>query len=297
MKKHWKLGILGLLIGAIVVGYLILPKGQAVPVLPVPNGYDDLLKAAQLVVSDGRRSYDDATDAEIADLVTRNRSAIELARIGCERDCRVALEPNRNYWINHGNVQNRFKLVARVFLAEGLLAERDGRTNDAAHSYLDGIRFARCSSRGGCIVDRLIGMNCENFVADRLGGLVQMLDARTCREFCKVLEALDADTEPWEATSQRNRIYLRTISTPRERIIDWVADLERRRKGQPRRDTPRKQHADEGSLRLRYLIVHLAKRAYRLENGKTARQATQLVPSYLRAIPKDPFSQKEISLD
>lgn len=173
MKKHWEVGILELLIGAIFVGYLLLPKGQGVPVLPVPNGYDDLLKAAQLVVSEGRRSYDDATDAEIAGLVTRNRSTLELARIGCERDCRVALEPNRTYWINHCNVQNRFKLVGRVFLAEGLLAERDGRTNDAARSYLDGIRFARVSYRGGCILDRLNGMACEAFVATRLGSLVQ----------------------------------------------------------------------------------------------------------------------------
>ena len=297
MSNYWKIGILGVLVTALIVGFVLLPGHPAVPVLPVPNGYDDLLKASQVVVSDGRRSYDDASDAVLRELIAANRAALELARRGFKRDCLIVLKPDRKSWMNHGNVQNRFKLVARAFLAEGLLAERDGRSNDAARSYLDGIRFARVSYRGGSVIDRLIGLACEATVATQLGSVVPALDAQTCRESCRIIETLDAATEPWETTFYRNRAWANRISTPRERVSHWALTLARLWKGEANPDTRWEQHVDNAALKLRALVVRLAKRAYRLENGIEAHRWTDLVPRYLGTIPKDPFTGKEMSLE
>jgi hypothetical protein len=58
----------------------------------VPNGYEDLLKAAQQAVSDRHLVYGEASDEELKDLVDRNRAALTLARSGCARECRVTTD-------------------------------------------------------------------------------------------------------------------------------------------------------------------------------------------------------------
>jgi hypothetical protein len=167
--KSVGLGVLAL--GFIVICILLIAARPTTPVMPVPNGYDDFLKAAQNAVSHEHMGYGEASDAELRDLVTENRSALELARLGCQRDCRVTTDYHRSieaYMAAHMPVLGEFKKIGLAFRAEGELAEREGRTNDAARVYLDGIRFGQEVCRGGLVIDRLVGIACEAMVAERL---------------------------------------------------------------------------------------------------------------------------------
>jgi len=55
----------------------------------------------------------------------------------------------------------RLKVLARLLTDEGQLAEMENRYADAAQSYLDTIRLGNEMSRGGFIINRLVGIACE----------------------------------------------------------------------------------------------------------------------------------------
>ncbi len=43
-------------------------------------------------------------------------------------------------------------------------------------------------------------------------------------------------------------------------------------------------------------MINFAARAYELEKGKPPRNVTDLVPDYLKAVPKDPVTGKDLGL-
>lgn len=49
--------------------------------------------------------------------------------------------------------------------------------------------------------------------------------------------------------------------------------------------------------RRRQLMLNLASRAYELEHGKRPLRVEELVPSYLRAVPKDPETGTNLALN
>jgi hypothetical protein len=90
----------------------------------------------------------------------------------------------------------RVKKLALAFRTEGELAEQEGKTNEAARVYLDGIRFGQEVCRGGLLIDRLVGIACEAITLAPWNTLVWDLDATTCRELAHGLELQEATREP-----------------------------------------------------------------------------------------------------
>jgi len=206
MNNRWKWSLLGLAGAALATAFFMaIRKPPLPPALPVSNGYDDLVKATGQVVSEGR-AYRDVSDAELRDLVRQNREVLESVRAACQRECRAPIVYDRGSWNNQSHILAGFKWLARAFWAEAVLAEREGRTNDAARIYVDGIRFGQEIGHGGRLIDRLVGMSCQSLLLPSLTNLVQNLDAQTCRELAGLLESMDLRSEPWEATVRRERI-------------------------------------------------------------------------------------------
>jgi hypothetical protein len=298
MKKHWKLGILGVLIGAIVVGYLLRPQRPTAPVLPVPNGYEDLLKAAQQAVSDRHLTYGEASDAELKDLVDRNRAALSLARAGCARECRVTTDYKLAasvYAAQHMPVLAQFKKLALAFRAEGELAEREGKTNDAARVFLDGVRFGQEVCRGGLLLDRMVGIATERINLDPLRGLVADLDAATCREAARALEQMEVKREPIEGTRNEERIWAARVGSLQERIGLQIVRIVRPKDY----NAPWEKSASklaEVQTQSRELTLQLAARTYELDKGMAPSRVADLVPAYLQSIPKEPVTGAEMTL-
>ena len=61
------------------------------------------------------------------------------------------------------------KRLAHLLTDEGRLREMENGSADAAHSYLDAIRFGNEMSRGGFIINRLVGVACEAIGGGPLG--------------------------------------------------------------------------------------------------------------------------------
>jgi hypothetical protein len=288
-----------LVLSFVVICFLVFPKRAARPALPVPNGYEDFLKAAQNAVSHEHRAYGEGNDTEIRNLVTENHVALDLARLGCQRDCRVTTDYRRDYAAyatQHLPVLAQFKKVALAFRAEGELAEREGRTNDAARFYLDGIRFGQESCRGGLLIDRLVGVACEAISYEGLSRMAPDLGARTCRDTAQVIESLEAKREPWASTLLEERSYFRAVSKVPERLAGLAQQLFRWCKSLQTPAKDPRQHLERVQRSERRLILQLAARAHELEHGKAPVRATDLVPEYLKAVPKDPATGQEMAL-
>jgi hypothetical protein len=187
-RRSWAIWLIGLLtvIGGlllVVIGYWKkanwLPAYPTTPVvMPVPNGFDDLVEAVRLSRRDrqGRLLYVPPALPELRALVSRNRPALSRLRQGLARPCR---RPPLSH-LSHGFSElDGFRQLALLLVAEGRLAEREGRTADAARSYLDCLRLGIEEGRGGGLMQgdfslliQRLGMKSLQEVTARLDGAV-----------------------------------------------------------------------------------------------------------------------------
>jgi hypothetical protein len=295
MKKQWKYGLGAFVVVVVAACLVLISKPPTAPALPVPNGYDEFVKATQQVTTEGR-AYRDVSDDELRNVAKQNREVLESVRAACQHECRAPIVYNRSYFSTHTQILAGFKRLARAFWAEAVLAERESRTNDAARSYVNGIRFAQEIGRGGRLVDRLQAASCQALLMPSLTNLAQNLDAQTCRALAGVLESLDKRTESWEATVRRERMWMQVVGGPRGRLLVFLHEVET---WWSTGIWPSKQFRNNSNRiqsQERHLILDLARRAYQLEHGEAPRRPGDLVPVFLQAIPKDPVTGKDMAL-
>src|SRR5688572_25444166 len=92
VRRVWIiLGVVTALLGAGIVAILAFGRTAAPLTLPNPNGYDDLLRAGQLVTGEINEARD--LDHEgLRVLVATNAEALRLLRVGLARSCAVATD-------------------------------------------------------------------------------------------------------------------------------------------------------------------------------------------------------------
>jgi hypothetical protein len=280
---------------ALVAGLLLAPrKPPQAPPLPNPNGYDDFLAAAKLsapTLGDYRTM--EARDLRV--LVLVNAEALRKLREGLNRECRVPAVDAGNAFPDRSSQLQQFRNLTRnltfALAAEGRLAEMESRTNDAARSYLDLVRFGHEFARGGLVVDTSLGIASEGVGLPSLQGLVRNLPAGECRQLAQALEAIDVRAEPLtEVLLREEAVVRRVVSLPRRML-----GVLRSRQATESREKLAKVFQSRQKQR-RQLLVTLAARAYELEHGRPPKTAADLVPAYLKAIPQDPVTGTNITL-
>jgi len=251
-----------------------------IPPLPNPNGYDDFVKAGNMVV-DNVRNYEEMDKQELRVLVATNSMALQLARTGLQRDCRVTLDYP---------AMGSLKELAQAFAAEGRLAEMENRTNDAIKSYLDLVHISVESARGGVIINALVEVAIEEMGTSYLQKLHNKLDAKSCREIAASLEVSDSQRESWGAISQQEHNWThRAYTSFRDRLDELIMFNSIRKTNQEAEQVFKKQEAKTGQL-----IIDFAARAYELDKGKPHASLADLVPDYLKAIPQDSLTGTNI---
>jgi hypothetical protein len=118
------------------------------------------------------------------------------------------------------------------------------------------------------------------------------LDAKTCREAAVALEILDAQQPAWADVLQQEHAWSRrTFPDIRYRLGELLMFSSVRKA----RQTAGQKFA-EREKQTRQLTLDLAARAYELERGHRPASPTELVPDYLKAIPRDPFTGTNLVL-
>jgi hypothetical protein len=268
-------------------GFLIFMEEPVPPLapLPNPNGYDDLLKASQMLAASGDSS--DATNLnQLREWVPKNAGALALARAGLSNQCRVPVQYTESYISNHLDDLAGVKRLARAFAAEGRLAEAENRTDDAIKAYLDTIHLGNESARGGVLIDALVGIAIESIGTSHLTNLVGHLDAKSCLETATTLEILDEQRQTWDEIMRQERDWSRrTFNSLRDKVF-WplLAKTAERAYAKPEINFKKQQ------TKTRQLLIALAARAYELDKGHPPASAADLVPEYLKVVPQDPVT-------
>jgi hypothetical protein len=266
----------------IALGLVVFRPAPPPQALPTPNGYDDFLAAEKLVVGDTSSLYH-VKDEDLRNVVQQNRAALQAVREGLKKECQMPLTYDLNFYNSWFPHLAGLKALVYLLAAEGKLAEQEGRTTDAVQSYLDAIRFGQEMSRGGLVVEKLVGMACEELGLRRLRKLVPTLTPAESRKISKALEEIDQKREPWEAVRTRDiRFELRTAGLihGESHIISRASrDIMQRHK----------EHAKTAEARLRLLMTDLAIRQFQNERGVYPNRLGDLVPQFLKALPRDPF--------
>ena len=173
-----------------------------------------------------------------------------------------------------------------VLSAEGRLAEIENRSADAAQSYVDAIRLGNEMSHGGLMMNRLVGIACEGIGSIPLVKLLPKLNCEQMRPLIAELEKIDDTTVQWRDVIQNENRFARAQLGNYPNPIKLVSDLWQARDV---RRASAERH-DLAAAHLRLLIVELALRAYRCDEGKGPGSLTQLLPKYFQSLPIDPFS-------
>jgi len=255
------------------------------PPLPNPNGYDDLVKAGQML-STNSWNYDKMNLEQLRELATANSEALELARSGLSNQCRVPVEFTQAYNENHLSNLASVKRLAQAFVAEGRLDEMENRPNDAVKSYLDVIHLGNESSRGGTLIDGLVGIAIESIGTSPLQKLVPQLNAQSCRETADTLETLNSQRQSWNEVMQQEHDWSRRAFPGLRNELQRLTSRNSLKKAFQIIEQKIKKRQTE----TRQLIIDLAARAYELDKGKPPASVADLVPDYLKAIPQDPFT-------
>jgi hypothetical protein len=262
---------------------IVAPLAPIQP-LPNPNGYDDFVKAAEMV-STNSWNYDSATLEQLRETTETNAAALALARAGLSNGCRVPLQFTLKASDNLQQLIG-FRTLALAFAAEGKLAELENHPANAAQSYLDTIHLGNESARGGRLVEAMIGTAIESSGTSHLTNLVDRLDAKSCRETAATLEILDAQRQTWdEIMQQENDWSRRTFPGVKYEYVRLIEHKSLRAVHAAAERTFKQQQ-----VRTRQLIIALAARAYELDKGKPPASLDDLVPDYLKTIPQDPLT-------
>jgi hypothetical protein len=258
--------------------------------LPNPNGYDDFVKAGENMTGNVD-DYETMSKEELTALVATNAEALKLMRAGLGMPCLVPVEYLTNYSAVLVSNVTSFRQLGMLLRAQGRLAELEGRTNDAADIYLEADKFGQESARGGLLISRLVGAGCEKMALNSLGSLTDGLGAQKCREAGKALEETDFGEEPIQTTFNREKLLNHKMFGLRSVIVTLFMHKEIRQ-NQERAITVMQmmQHSR------RDVMLAFAARAYELEKGKKPQSVSDLVPEYLKSVPKDPMTGKDMGL-
>jgi hypothetical protein len=277
------------LLAMLAVLFLSLGRTPPPPPMPNPNGHDDFLKAAALLTDDAGNA--DTLDHEaLRALVSTNAESLRLLRLGLTRQCALPADSAMTNVPGMLNDLAAMKRLVQLLAAEGRLREMDNRPADAVQSYLDAIRFGKEVSRGGFIINRLVGIACEALGGTSLSKLVPKLNPQEDRTVIAELEKIDSTGVTWEEILRNENGFSRHQLLKGFNPITWVMAL--------RQDRQTIQRAESQHKRViaheRLLTAELAVRCYQSEQGRLPPSLEQLVPTYLQRVPSDPFSGRPV---
>jgi len=280
-----------MLLGLMVYGAIQLSR-PALPVpLPNPNGYDDFVQAAQFAVGNGGDLS--LSQGDLRELIVKNAEALRLVRQGLTRSCRVRVDFTAANFSPHMSDLAGMKRLVWLLVAEGRLAEMGHRTNDAIRIYLESIRFGQEASRGGLVIDRLVGIACQATGVEPLKRIVHSLHTSECHEAMRTLEKIQGSEESVEEIMHHEKEWSRR----NRRLLDVIRYMIATRSFNPMQQTRAQLTAKMQLIQpmLDRLMIDLAVRAYELEHGQPPTSVNELVPDYLNAIPVDPATGTKLT--
>jgi len=270
---------------------LVLSTGRrsARLLLPDPNGYDDFIKASGAAVGDVANWF--ALDQDgLRGLVSANAEALRLFRLGLTRQCSL---PTDSAMTNLSGMLHDFaslKRLAQLLAAEAQLREMDNEPARAALIYAEVVHFGNELSRGGFLINRLVGIACESIGCGPLAKLVPRLKSDEAHSVITELQKVDSARVTWDEVRRNENRFCRYQMGKSFNPIAWGMTWWQRWRSMQQAAVKHKQVMAHERL----LMTELALRCYRSEKSHLPARLDELVPGYLSNVPQDPFSGRPL---
>lgn len=279
------LSLFGVLIVSLVAAALVLNSPPEPQRLPDPNGYNDFVAAAAVVIP-WTGSFNSMSQEELLRVLEQNSNALVLLRIGLRKDSQVPLGRDINWMNSHLPQIAGFKSLAELLAAEGKLHLLNQRTNEAVASFTDCVIYGHALSRGGLIIDALVGTACEAIGLSGIHEAKHGASKEALRDVLTTLVAVDARREPVAEVLRRDREWSDSTTGPFRSMWLRMTIRQAIRKADQQFEKRSKQY----TAALRLLICDLAIRLHQLEKGDPPNDLRDIVADQLTAVPLDPFS-------
>jgi hypothetical protein len=289
MKKlFWRILIgFGLVFWGLKAANWSAKHGHTLPPPPHPNGYEEILSAAEWLKPLPKDLIELSAD-EVQQLAEQNRPAVELAKKALRLDSAVPLEPTKIWNEKHLDDLTRLKQLTVAIGMESRTQMLAGNTNESARCDLDLIRLAQTTRRGGLMIDGITSLGIETIGAASLHGKISRLDAAGCRELAAALETICVQREKPEVIIATEKAW----SAQRFGLVHWIGGIVARTANH-KNDQRLVTRSHAAGNQLQRLLLRLAARAYALENQHPPTLISELVPTYLKSVPRDFETGKE----
>jgi hypothetical protein len=282
----------GLVVAAFLVIALLRTPANA-PVMPKPNGYDLLISAGRKVIDSSE--YKDLDRPGLAALVASNATALTEARESFKFESRVPFAPAETQSNGlpqlgkHLEELSAFKRLGFAFCAEGDSAQAEQRPSDALRSCLDLLEVARVAGRGGPMMDAMVGLSVETMAVRQAEFMLPSLPVTETRQLAACFESFDRNRDTYEKTMENEDRWVRAVYGLKGSFVRLVTGsmLKKGEQGFLTKLQAQQQ-------RTRILSVRAAAQAFELERGAKPRIVQDLVPDYLKSVPLDPVTGREI---
>ncbi len=282
-SKRAALGILLVVIATVVALLIWGPSGRTTEQpLPAPNGYVTLIELGRALPRESN-DLDHGDEDVLRSVIKTNAATLSKLRTALRTPCRVPLQYSEKYAETHVADLAEFKKLARALQAESQVATIDSQPAVATASALDIIRLGHECSRGGVLIDMLVGVACRSLGYRELEKQIGQLNSQECQATLQELTDIEARSESADQVIHREKAWGRRTFGWRGRFgaIFMRKSLEKNyRSGANKLNTQQRVE--------RLLWMDVAARAYELEQGKRPETVADLIPKYLAAAPSDP---------
>ena len=295
MKSLAKLLLAGaaVLVLAVVAALLFKPKAT-MPPLPVPNGLDDLMRAASSIQPwpGGSFDTDPKTPEERLSLLASNAPALEMIRTGLARAIRL---PTTNDLTSSLALDQAaaLKRVARLVAIESRSARDRGDATNALGSALTLFDLSNHGTKGGLVIHGLVGVAIRSMACRAMEDVLGLENAAVCRMAAQSMFE-KATNAPTAADFISNEWEWRRTLPIGTQLGGHLVEL---MNGSARKSEEKFiQRVDQQRQIEATLVRDLAAAAFRLEHGRTATNWTELVPAYLPEIPRNATNNTPLPL-
>jgi hypothetical protein len=275
---------------AAVTGALVLPTGymcyelvRPVPtpqaVIPVPNGYEQLVLLGQQFDVAGLEP------ARRAELLAEARRCLKTPS-WVKVDYFEAVDVSEH---------QALRALARGLVAEGDAQHSAGDVDSALQTYQDVLALADRGQRGGVAIHAIVASAIEGGAIERLTNLAPDLSAEQCRATGGQLLAYDLEREPMAEILRRDDVHSHLCFGW---VGRWVRAVENVAGTRTIASFPETMHAarDRDHARLRVRACDLAIQGFLRQRGHLPQSLDELSPEFLPRLPLDPYDAAPVKL-
>ena len=275
------------------------------------NAYPDLLAATSRLrdvelLEEPVRSHPESQRAFLA----ANGDVLAAIRNHLRRPCSVPLEFVDSFFDRHLADVQLIRTITRALQADAELAISRGDTAAAARAAIDLLLLSNGAGRGGLVTDALVGNCIAGAGLEILREVRADLEGDLQGEILEALGRFDRDREPFDEIRARDDEWSRRVgwqddpfdpesflqsSGTSEPEVEAVLALIQAAAREPDSKAPM---LPEGDYRVRALArllqTDIALQQLRDADGSFPSDLAELVPSFLSAVPIDPFTDKPL---